>query len=155
MSHIPHGVCVVINNEKFQGAELKNRAGTHQDESMHLFCLWRVVINPGYSLINPGHLSYRKLLQIQLKKPSRSFFTRSWFSALWIKYSKVIGMLQFVSLYLWRRGSERCVFPTRLRYDGVPQLNCRSNATSIKRAEHKELFGWRCLGEHYHTTSEL
>ncbi|XP_070830541.1 caspase-8 isoform X2 [Chaetodon trifascialis] len=32
MIHNPHGLCVVINNEEFTGTELKNRAGTQQDE---------------------------------------------------------------------------------------------------------------------------
>ncbi|XP_076601082.1 caspase-8 [Chaetodon auriga] len=32
LSHNPHGLCMIINNEEFQGTELRNRAGTQQDE---------------------------------------------------------------------------------------------------------------------------
>lgn len=31
LSHIPRGVCFIINNEKFTGVELKNRGGTQED----------------------------------------------------------------------------------------------------------------------------
>ncbi|XP_057714142.1 caspase-8 [Corythoichthys intestinalis] len=34
MTHNPHGMCVIINNEDFEGMELTKRAGTQEDENV-------------------------------------------------------------------------------------------------------------------------
>lgn len=67
--HNPRGVCMVINNEKFLGTELRNRAGTQQDEE----ALRTVFSQLGFDVKVHNNLTAEAMRQELKKLGSRNF----------------------------------------------------------------------------------
>ncbi|XP_028449823.1 caspase-8 isoform X2 [Perca flavescens] len=69
LSHNPRGLCVVINNENFFGAELKNRGGTLEDAK----ALRTVFTHLGFEVKVHDDLTAEKMLLVLEELGSRNF----------------------------------------------------------------------------------
>nr|XP_046263263.1 caspase-8 [Scatophagus argus]XP_046263264.1 caspase-8 [Scatophagus argus]XP_046263265.1 caspase-8 [Scatophagus argus] len=69
LSHNPRGMCVVINNEKFLGKELKNRAGTQQDEC----ALRNLFTRLGFTMVVHNNLTADDMRHVLRELGTRNF----------------------------------------------------------------------------------
>ncbi|KAF1383408.1 hypothetical protein PFLUV_G00131590 [Perca fluviatilis] len=69
LSHIPRGLCVVINNENFWGTGLKNRGGTQEDAK----ALHTVFTRLGFEVEVHDDLTAREMRLVLEKLGSRNF----------------------------------------------------------------------------------
>nr|AHH30803.1 caspase 8 [Oplegnathus fasciatus] len=70
LTHKPRGVCVVINNEKFLGAQLRDRAGTQEDEKV----LREVFTHLGFTVVVHNNLT-AGAMRHELKELGRGNFS--------------------------------------------------------------------------------
>ncbi|XP_038574565.1 caspase-8-like [Micropterus salmoides] len=70
MNHNPHGLCVVINNEEFQGTQLKDRKGTHEDEK----ALHKVFTHLGFKVMVHNNLTAEAMRLVLKELSRRNFF---------------------------------------------------------------------------------
>ncbi|XP_054624709.1 caspase-8 [Dunckerocampus dactyliophorus] len=69
MSHNPHGLCVIINNEEFSGPELKKRSGTQVDEK----ALRSVFSELGFTVKVYSNLTAEEIRQTLIILAARDF----------------------------------------------------------------------------------
>ncbi|XP_045907788.1 caspase-8-like [Micropterus dolomieu] len=70
MNHNPHGLCVVINNEEFQGKQLRDRKGTQEDEK----ALHKVFTHLGFEVVVHNNLTAEDIRLVLKDLSGRDFF---------------------------------------------------------------------------------
>uniref|UniRef100_A0A3B4TK94 Caspase-8 n=1 Tax=Seriola dumerili TaxID=41447 RepID=A0A3B4TK94_SERDU len=130
LNHNPRGLCVVINNEKFLGEELKDRGGTQEDANV----LKSVFSRLGFTVVVHNNLTASRI-RSELRELSKNDFLAH--DAL------VICVLS--------HGEKGCVFGTDEKKVGLRELTLpftSKNAPTLAR-KPKLFFIQACQGDGY------
>ncbi|KAM9349634.1 caspase-8 [Symphorus nematophorus] len=130
MTHIPRGLCVVINNEIFSQIDLKNRAGTQQDEK----ALHNVFTQLGFTVMVYNDLTAQAIRDELNKLGGTNFMDHD---------ALVVCMLS--------HGENGCVFGTDGKKVSLQELTqpFKSGAAPTLAGKPKLFFIQACQGDDY------